>query len=384
MELLHKDGPLNDLIVIDFTNVISGPFCTQLLSDNGARVIKIERKKVGDITRFCGAFIDKKLTKDFACVNGGKESFEADIKNPEDINILKSMIRKADILVENFRPGVMKRAGLGYEEVSSINPEMIYASISGFGQTGPIHQAPAYDEIVQADSGFMSVTGFPNSKSTRAGISLGDVNVGIYCYAGIMTALFARSRTGKGCHVDVTMLDSMIYMMTEAVGDYFATGKSPVKQGNDNPSITPFSTFAAKDKDFVICVASEKLWHLLLKVLNREEWLERPDFKFPSEVHKNRDLFRKELEAVLKEEKAQYWIDRLHEAGVPCSNLNTIETMTEMEQVEHRKMIIPSGKCKFPGNPLKLSGYPEMTARRQAPNLGEHNDKIIEEFTSSD
>jgi CoA:oxalate CoA-transferase len=382
MQVANNTGPLNGILVIDFTSVISGPFCTQLMSDNGARVIKIERRRSGDITRHCGVFIDDTLSKDFACVNGGKESLEADIKDSEDIKILNSIIKKADVLVENFRPGVMLRAGLGYEDVRKINPGIVYASISGFGQTGPIKNAPAYDEIVQADSGFMSITGFSNGKSTRAGCSLGDVGAGIYTYAGIMTALFARSeKGGEGAHVDISMLDSMIHLLTESVGEYFATKCVPQKQGNDNPSVSPFSTFSAKDKEFVICIASPSLWELLLKFINRAEWLNRAEFKFPAELHKNKELLRIELETVLKEKNAQYWIDKMHDAGVPCSNINTIAEMTEMEQVKHRKMIIGSGKCMFPGNPIRLSNYPVIEERRQAPKLGEHSDKIINEFS---
>ncbi|HJO92429.1 MAG TPA: CoA transferase [Victivallales bacterium] len=381
MNNFNIKGPLDGLLVIDFTNVISGPFSTQLLSDNGARVIKIERKGLGDITRYCGVFIDKTLSKDFACVNGGKESFESDLKNPDDVKILKTMLKKADVLVENFRPGVMDRAGLGYEEVKRIKPDIIYASISGFGQTGPIHQAPAYDEIVQADSGFMNLTGFPDGKSTRAGCSLGDVSAGLYAYSGIMTALFARTKTGKGCHVDIAMLDSMIHLISEAVGEYYATGKSPVKHGNDNPSISPFSTFRVRDKEFVICVASKKLWELLLKAIGKEEWQNKPEFKFPKDLHKNREILRKELETVLKEYDAQYWIDKMHDAGVPCSNINTIEEMSKMEQVKYRKMIIRSGDCMFAGNPIKLSSYPVIEEREKASVLGEHNQKIIEEFS---
>ena len=376
-----KKGPLEGILVIDFTCVISGPFCTQLMSDNGARVIKVERPGTGDITRLCGCFVDEKLSKDFAVVNGGKESFCADFKNQDDQKILKRIIAKADVLVENFRPGAMERAGLGYEEIKKINPGIIYASISGFGQTGPIHSAPAYDEIVQADSGFMSITGFPNNRSTRAGISLGDVNAGIYCYSSIMTALFNRSRTGEGCHVDTAMLDSMIHLLTESVGEYYATGEVPVKQGNDNPSITPFSTYETKDKEIVICVASPKLWKKLLEVIGKEEWFEKPEFKFPAELQKNRDQLRAELEKILKTENAQYWLDEMHAAGVPCSNVNTIRDMTAMDQVKHRRMLIKSGACTFAGNPVRLSTFPVLEERVKAPELGEHTAHIIKEFS---
>ncbi len=380
----EKDGPLKNILVIDFTCVISGPFCTQLMSDNGARVIKIERPETGDITRHCGFLIEESLSKDFATVNGGKESFAANIKSPEDQKILKRIIAEADVLVENFRPGVMDHAGLGYEEVKKINPHIIYASISGFGQSGPIHSAPAYDEIVQADSGFMSITGFPNGRSTRAGCSLGDVNAGIHSYASIMTALFNRSRTGEGCHVDTAMLDCMIHLLAEPVGEYFATGEVPKKQGNDNPSVTPFSTYATKDKEIAICIASPKLWSQLLDVIGKKEWLEKPEFRFPEEVHKNRELLRTELEKVLKTEDADYWLDKMHAIGVPCSNVNSIQEMTEMDQVNHRKMLIKSGKCTFAGNPIKLSVYPAIEEREIAPSLGEHTEKIKREFSETE
>jgi len=383
MSINEKDGPLKGLLVIDFTCVVSGPFCTQLLSDNGARVIKIERPGTGDIIRHCGVLIDDALSKDFAILNGGKESFVADLKSPEDRGILEQIIAKADVLVENFRPGVMDRAGLGYQQVKQINSAIIYASISGFGQSGPIHAAPAYDEIVQANSGLMSVTGFPDGRSTRAGFSLGDVNAGIHCYASIMTALFNRSRTGEGCRIDTAMLDCMISMLAEPIGEYAVTGEVPRKQGNDNPSITPFSTYATKDREIALCVASPKLWGLLLGVIGKSDWLDRPEFAFPEGAQRNKDQLRIELEAILKTEAADYWLDKMHAAGVPCANVNTIQDMAEMEQVKHRRMLINSGGYRFPGNPIRLDAYPVIEERPMAPSLAEHTNQIKKEFSAT-
>lgn len=378
-----KDGPLNGILVIDFTCVVSGPFCTQLLSDNGARVIKIERPGSGDIIRHCGVMIEDALSKDFAILNGGKESLVADLKSPEDRKVLERIIAEADVLVENFRPGVMDRAGLGYQHVKEVNPKIIYASISGFGQSGPIHEAPAYDEIVQANSGFMSVTGFPGGRSTRAGFSLGDVNAGIHCYASITTALFNRERTGAGCRIDTAMLDCMIAVLAEPIGEYSVTGEVPQKQGNDNPSITPFSTYATKDREIAICVASPKLWGLLLGVIGKSDWLDRPEFAFPEGAQQNKDQLRVELEAILKTEGADYWLDKMHAKGVPCANVNTIQDMADMEQVRHRRMLIKSGGYAFPGNPIKLDAYPVIAERPMAPSLGEHTEQITREFTAT-
>ena len=378
----HKNGPLNGLLVVDFTMFVSGPSCTQLLRDNGARVIKVETP-AGDPTRLAGIFVDKDFSKDFAAFNGGKESITANLKNPADLEFVQNIIRKADILVENYRPGVACKLGIGYDAVKQLNPRLVYASISGFGQNGPISQAPAYDTIVQADSGFMSVTGFPGGRSTRAGTSVADIEAGVYSFASIMLALYNRERTGEGCHIDTAMLDCMLTLLPEPIGEYFVTKQTPVKHGNDNPSIQPFSTFMCQDTEIALCVASPKLYQELLAVIGKLEWLERPEFKFPGELNKNIEQFRQEFEAVLAKDSADSWVKTMHTAGIPCSKVNTIADMTEYEQVWFRKMLIPSGNGTFVGNPVKLSGYPVIDQRPRPPYLGEHNADIATEFSNN-
>lgn len=376
----EQRGPLAGLLVLDFTTVVSGPVCTQLLHDNGARVIKVERPGTGDSIRACEPKVDGDLFTDIAALNGGKESIEADLKNPEDAALLKRIIKKADILVENFRPGVMQRAGLDYDSVKDLNPALIYGSISGYGQTGPRHQDPAYDEIIQAASGLMSLTGPPEGPSLIAGASVADCISGLTCFAGIMTACVGLAKTGKGCHVDTAMIESLLLLLSEPVAGYSATGQVAPKLGNDHPSITPFSSYATGGLEIVICVASPALWQKLCKALGKEEWLEKPEFAFPATLHDNKDLFRKALETLLKTQDHQYWIEKLESAGVPVSLVNSIKDTCNMEQLKARGFFVKTAGHWYNGNPIVLSTYPRITERPTAQQLGESNEKVKKEF----
>lgn len=377
----ERSGPLEGMLVLDFTTAVSGPLCGQLLYDNGARVIKVERPEIGDAIRVIAPYIDG-VGVDFCAFNGGKESLVANIKDSDDVALLKRIIEKADILVENFRPGVMDRCGLSYDDVKDLNPRLIYASISGYGQTGPMHQAPAYDEIIQGASGMMSVTGEPGGPSLIAGSVIADCVGGLVAFASIMTACFARANTGRGCHIDTSMLESLLTLMSETVAIYSATGVCPVKHGNDHPTITPFSSYATGGREIVIACASPGLWQRFCKALAKEEWLEKPEYAFPVAVHENRKMFRDDLEAILKTQDHAYWIDKLGTAGVPVSLVNTLEEATKMEQLHFREFFVKSAGYWFNGSPVRLSTFPRAKERPGAPELGAHSEPIRKEFAS--
>jgi len=377
-----QDRPLKGMLVLDFTMIISGPTCTQLLYDNGARVIKVERPGVGETTRTLGPLVDGKLGSIMAGLNGGKENVEADLKNPDDVAFLKRIIKKADIVVENFRPGVMAHVGLDYDSVKDLNPALIYASISGYGQTGPLHKEPAFDTIIQAASGMISVTGEPDGPSYMTGSSIADAVTGLNTYGAIMTACVAREKTGKGCHVDTSMLESLTTLLVEPVVGYAATGEIPGKHGNDHVSATPFGSYATGGREIVICVGSPSLMQKLSKALGKEEWLEMPEYEWPNAIHDNKEQFRVELEAILKTRDHNHWIETLDAGGVPVSLVNNFKEAVHNEQHKYRNYFVKTMGHLFNGNPVYLSTYPRITERPDTPEVGADNDKVRKEFAN--
>jgi CoA:oxalate CoA-transferase len=378
----ERTGPLKGMLVLDFTTVVSGPVCAQMLYDNGARVIKIERPGVGDSIRGATAPLVHGLFTDVMGINGGKESIEADLKNPNDLALLKRIIKKADILVENFRPGAMANSGLSYDEVKKINPKIIYASISGYGQSGPRHQDPAYDIIIQSASGFIEATGRPDLPGIAAGSSVADITSGMLAFSGIMTALFDRERTGRGAHVDISMLEGMMMLLTEPVCEYTATGKVPKRRGNDHPATAPFSTYKTGGKDIAMAMTTQTQWAHLCKILQKPEWLEKPEYKGLTARRDNKDMLRAELEPILKTQDHTYWLEKFEAVGVPVSVVQTVADACAMEQQKARGFFVDVDGFKYNGNPILLSSYPRITKRPRAPELGQHSDAIRKEFAA--
>ena len=253
------DGPLKNLLVVDLTRVLVGPYCTMILSDLGARVIKVEAPEIGDDSRKFGPFIED-YSAYFMSLNRGKESIALNLKNSEDKKIFDKILSKADILVENFKPGTLKKWGYGWEEVSKKFPKLIYASASGFGQTGPLKELPAYDMVVQGMGGLMSVTGQPNSEPTRVGTSIGDITAGLFTTIGINAALYDRQKTGKGMYIDVSMLDCQIAILENAIARYLSKNEIPKPMGSRHPSIAPFEAFKTKDSYIIIAAGNDKLF----------------------------------------------------------------------------------------------------------------------------
>ena len=260
------NGPLKDLLVVDLTRVLVGPYCTMILSDLGARVIKIEAPEIGDDSRGFGPFIDD-YSAYFMSLNRGKESIALNLKNEDDKKIFEKILAKADILVENFKPGTLEKWGFGWNEVSKKYPRLIYASASGFGQTGPLKELPAYDMVVQGMGGLMSVTGHPNSEPTRVGTSIGDITAGLFTAIGINAALYDRQKTGKGTFIDVSMLDCQIAILENAIARYLSKNEIPEPMGSRHPSIAPFEAFKTKDSFLIIAAGNDKLFKSLCEVL---------------------------------------------------------------------------------------------------------------------
>ena len=378
------NGPLKNLLVVDLTRVLVGPYCTMMLSDLGARVIKIEAPEIGDDSRKFGPFIND-YSAYFMSLNRGKESIALNLKKPKDKKIFESIVSKADILVENFKPGTLEKWGLGWKELSKKYPKLIYASASGFGQTGPLKELPAYDMVVQGMGGLMSVTGQPNSEPTRVGTSIGDITAGLFTTIGINAALYDREKTGKGMYIDVSMLDCQIAILENAIARYLSKNEIPKPMGSRHPSIAPFEAFKTKDSHIIIAAGNDKLFENLCNFLKIPEISKDTKFITNSKRSENMDELKIILENKLKEKKTSEWVKGMEELKIPCGPIFNIKEAVENPQIKERNMIVKSfhkvvGEFRTAGNPIKMSSYNDASTRGDIPDLDEHRDKIIKEF----
>jgi CoA:oxalate CoA-transferase len=372
--------PLENITVIDLTRILSGPYCTMILADFGARVIKIEVPGHGDDSRLLGPHI-KNESGYFMSVNRGKQSVTLDLRTEEGKNLLKEMMKKADILIENYRPGTMDKWGLGYEEIKKINPRLIYTSISGYGHSGPYMKEPAYDIVIQGMSGVMSITGQQDGVPTRVGTSIGDIVPGLFTTVGIMMALYSRTFTGEGQRLDVAMFDSLVAILENALIRYQAENVVPMPIGNRHPAITPFDSFSTKDGYIIVAAGNPKLFEKLCEILQIPELLTDPRFNNPQVRHQN----QKELKPILEQAFSSYSRAEaqalLGQAGIPCSPINSIDQVVADPQVAARDMLVDvehpvAGLLKLAGIPIKMSLTPgEIKA--PAPLLGQHTEEVL-------
>ena len=379
------DGPLKNLLVLDLTRVLVGPYCTMMLSDLGARVIKVEAPEVGDDSRNFGPFIDD-YSAYFMSLNRGKESIALNLKNNDDKKIFEKILAKADILVENFKPGTLEKWGYGWKDVCEKYPKLIYASASGFGQTGPLKELPAYDMVVQGMGGLMSVTGQPNSEPTRVGTSIGDITAGLFTTIGINAALYDREKTGKGTFIDVSMLDCQIAILENAIARYLSKNEIPKPMGSRHPSIAPFEAFKTKDSHIIIAAGNDKLFEKLCNVLQIPNIFKDEKFNTNSSRSKNMDELKEILEAKLSSKITTDWVNQMEKERIPCGPIYNIKEAVENPQIESRNMIVKAyhkviGEFKLAGNPIKMSSYKDEKTRGNIPDLDEHRKKILKEFT---
>ena len=374
-------GPLADLLILDLSRVLAGPYATMVLSDLGARVVKVERPGSGDDSRHIGPFKDGQSAY-FASINRGKQSIALDLAAADDRAVFDALLARADVLVENFRPGVMTKLGYGWPTLHTRHPQLIYAAASGFGHTGPDAARPAYDMVVQALGGIMSVTGWPGGKPTRVGTSIGDITAGLFTVVGILSALHARATTGQGCFVDVAMLDGQIAILENAVARYAVSGVAPGPLGARHPSITPFAAYACRDGHIVIAAGNDALFAALLRGLGLATLA--MDARFASNAARtdHADELAALLEARLAANDAAHWLAVLDAAGIPSAPLNNVAEALAHRQVVARNMAIttafPDGTPLLAaGNPVKLSGYADPAVRPKAPALDEHRAMIL-------
>ena len=378
------DGPLKNLLVVDLTRVLVGPYCTMILSDLGARVIKIEAPETGDDSRKFGPFV-KDYSAYFMSLNRGKESIALNLKNENDKKIFEKILAKADILVENFKPGTLEKWGFGWKQVSKKYPKLIYASASGFGQTGPLKELPAYDMVVQGMGGLMSVTGQPNSEPTRVGTSIGDITAGLFTAIGINAALYDRQKTGKGMFIDVSMLDCQIAILENAIARYLSKNEIPKPMGSRHPSIAPFEAFKTNDSYIIIAAGNDKLFENLCIALEVKDLINDKKFNNNSSRSENMDELKKILENKLVNKKTNEWVKIFEKLKIPCGPIFNIKEAVENPQIEARNMIVKAyhkviGDFKLAGNPIKMSTYKDEKIRGDIPDLDEHRDKILKEI----
>ncbi|MDJ0957777.1 MAG: CoA transferase [Arenicellales bacterium] len=378
---MNRVGPLDGLTVIDLTRVLAGPYATMVMADLGARVIKVEMPGSGDDARHFGPFVNGKSAY-FASLNRGKQSIILDLKLKDDRVVFEDLVRKSDVLVENFRPGTMVKLGYGWDDLRELNPTLVYSAISGFGQTGPYRNLPAYDMVVQAMGGIMSVTGHPDTDPVRVGTSIGDITAGLFGVCGILAAIMNRNRTGKGMMVDVGMLDCQVAILENAVSRYLSEAEVPKPLGSRHPSITPFDAFNVNGEYLVIAAGNDGLFERLCQAIGREDLLADPRFESNDARTQNSSPLKREIEKALSNRTAHEWLDIIKKAGVPCGPINNIQQVVEDEQIIARNMIISTqdpvaGPMKMAGNPIKLSDFPDPPTRAAAPELDADREDVL-------
>lgn len=376
-------GPLSGLIVLDLTRVLAGPYCTMVLCDLGARIIKVEPPE-GDDSRRYGPFING-TSGYFTAFNRGKESIAIDLKNEADRIIFERLLAKSDVLVENYRPGTMEKLGYGWDSLHPRFPRLIYAAASGFGHSGPYANRPAYDMVVQAMGGIMSITGQPDGPPTRVGSSIGDISAGLFTAIGIVSALYDRARSNIGMKVDVAMLDCQVAILENAITRYFATGRSPGPLGARHASIAPFAAFAAADGHLVVAAGTDALFIKLCQALERPELPGDSRYATNAARSDHVDALSTELEISLKKKPIAHWLDVLGKAGIPCGPINDVGEVLADPQVLARNMVVSlddpaMAGLRLAGNPVKLSAYDDPSTRGAAPALDADRRRILEDF----
>jgi crotonobetainyl-CoA:carnitine CoA-transferase CaiB-like acyl-CoA transferase len=383
MKIPPAEGPLAGIRVLDLTRALSGPFATMVLGDLGADVIKVEDTWHGDDTRRWGPPFQGDDAAYFLSVNRNKRGLSVNLKTPEGQQVVRRLAMASDIVMENFRPGTAARLGLGYHELSGQNPRLIYASISGYGQTGPSAGLPGYDAVAQAVSGMMSVTGEADGEPVRSGTSLADIGAGMWALIGILAALHARQASGRGQLVDISLLDGQLAWLTYVAGKYFATGVTPGRHGSAHESLAPYQVFPTADNPLMVAVGSDGLWRRFTAATGLEELTDDPRYATNPDRVRHRDTLIPRISTALATRGCAEWTDLLKAAGVPAGPVNTVPAALEQPQVAAREMVAEidhpvAGKLKTLGSPLKLSAQP-ASIRRPPPVLGQHTDEILAE-----
>jgi CoA:oxalate CoA-transferase len=377
--------PLEGLLVLDLTRALAGPHCTMMLADLGARVLKIEPGDAGDTTRGLAPHLSHGVSSYFSSVNRNKEGVAINLKNPRGVQILRDLAAQSDVIIDNFRPGTIDKLGINYEELRRVvNPRLVSCSISGFGSSGAYSQRSSYDLIVQAMGGAMSVTGEPGGTPVRLGIPMGDIGAGMYAATGILSALHARMHTGKGRHVEVSMLDTMAALLSYLGGNFLNCGIVPGPQGSGHMVNVPYQAFETSTQWIVIAIFGERFWKETCDVLGRPDLAADPRYLTSETRSKNRTELLDVIQAILKSRPANKWLEELLALQVPCGPISTVDQVLTDPVLLERNMVVETnhpdyGRARAPGNPMKVQGIRDGIAT-PAPVQGEHTEKVLREL----
>jgi crotonobetainyl-CoA:carnitine CoA-transferase CaiB-like acyl-CoA transferase len=381
---------LKDIKIVDLSRVLAGPWATQMLADLGAEVIKIEQPNRGDDTRYWGPPFLKEGTDEevpeaayYHCANRNKQSVAIDISTREGQQIIKDMVLDADVLVENYKVGGLKKYGLDYQTLNKLNPNLIYCSITGFGQKGPSAHKAGYDAIIQAEGGIMSLTGEANGEPMKVGIAIADIMTGLYSCNAILAALFARTHTKTGQHIDVALLDVQMSVLANQGMSYLSTGENPTRYGNAHPVVVPYQPFTSKDGKLIVAIGNDLQFTKFCQQVDRADLATNPKFCKNGQRVKFRDELIPLLDEIIKTRTTDEWIEALEKISVPCGPINTLEQVFEHPQTKYRKMVrqVPNSEGKMIdviASPINLSDTP-LQYKTASPALGEHGDKILSE-----
>jgi formyl-CoA transferase len=374
-------GALAGVRVLDLTRVLAGPYCTMFLGDLGAEVVKVEQPGVGDDTRGWGPPFAGGESAYFLCINRNKKSITVDLKSKEGVALIRQLSERADVLIENFRPGAMDRLGLGEKELRAANPKLIYASLSGFGADGPMSDVPGYDLIVQAWGGLMSITGMPDGEPTKVGVAIIDLVAGLMLGKAIAAALFAREKHGVGQKIDTSLLEAEVAALINAGSNYLIGGKVPGRWGNAHPTIVPYQSFQTADGFLVLGVASETIWRRFCPAIGRAELAADARFAKNANRVENRAALIAILAELFRTRDTATWLDLLNDAEVPCAPVQTIDQVFNAPQVRHREMLVTvdhptAGTVPMAGIPVKFSATP-ASVRLPPPLLGQHTEEVL-------
>ena len=375
---------LENICVIDLTRVLAGPYCTMMLGDLGADIIKIEVPGRGDDTRHWGPpFTKGGESAYYLSANRNKRSMTLNLKSEEGLEILKKLIAKGDVLVDNFKTGTLSRWGLDYETLQEIRPGLIYCTVTGYGYTGPYSSRPGYDLIVQATGGFMSITGPENGDPSRAGVAIADISTGMFAANAILAALYSREQTGKGQRIDMSLLDSQVALLSYAATNYFVSGSITNRLGNAHPNIVPYQSFKARDMHFVLAVGNDKQWEIFCKSINKPEWIDDEKYSTNALRVNNRKQLIDQLSKLFATQNAGYWLEIFDKVGLPSGPINELDKVFENEQIKSREMQIElphsiDNKLTLLNSPIKIPTSPTKT-HKAPPTLGEHTEEILKE-----
>jgi crotonobetainyl-CoA:carnitine CoA-transferase CaiB-like acyl-CoA transferase len=383
MQKENLRAPLVGVRVLDISKVLAGPYCSMILGDLGAEIIKVEPLG-GDDTRAWGPPFVKGESAYYLSINRNKKSICIDLKNPKGRNILLDLSSKSDVFLENLRPGATKDLKIDYEAIRRVNPQIIYCSISGFGQEGPLSQKPGYDIVAYAASGIMDITGYPDQPPVKTGVPIADIGGSLYACIGIISALYGRSVTKKGTYIDISLLDGQLSWLTFQAGIFFATGSQPPKLGSAHPTIAPYQAFKAQDKYFIVAVGTDEQWSRFCSAVGLEQLAKDGRFVTNEARVMNRGALVELVEKHLASEQASFWLKKLEEARVPCGPINSLHDILLHPHTFYRKMVVETchpkaGKIKTIGMPIKFSNY-NFSVNYPPPSKGEHSAQILRDM----